>query len=47
MLLPRVTEPKLVVISLVALKSQVFKVEALGFSTISLNKKRKKSMLQI
>ena len=47
MLLPRVTEPKLVVISLVALKWQVFKVEALVFSSISLNKKRKKSMLQL
>ena len=38
MLLPRVTEPKLVVISLLALKWQHFKVEALVFSSISLNK---------
>ena len=47
MLLPRVPEPKMVVISLLALKWQVFKVEALIFSSISLNKKRKKSMLQL
>ena len=47
MLLPRVPEPKMVVISLLALKWQVFKVEALVFSSISLHKKRKKSMLQL
>ena len=47
MLLPRVAEPKMVVISLLALKWQVFKVEALVFSSISLHKKRKKSMLQL
>ena len=45
--LPRVTDQKLVVISLLALKWQFFKVEALVFSSISLNKKRKKPMLQI
>ena len=37
-----VPEPKLVVISPLALKWQVFKVEALIFSSISLHKKRKK-----
>ena len=42
MLLPRVPEPKMVVISLLALKWQVFKVEALVFSSISLHKKREK-----
>ena len=47
MLLPRVPEPKMVVISLLALKWQFFKVEALIFSSISLHKKRKKSMLQL
>ena len=38
MLLPRVTEPKLVVISLLALKSQLFKFEALIFSSFYLVK---------
>ena len=47
MLLPRVAEPKMVVISLLALEWQVFKIEALVFSTILLNKKKKKSMLQL
>ena len=47
MLLSRVPKPKLVVISPLALKWQVFKVEALIFSSISLHKKRKKSMLQL
>ena len=47
LLLLRVTDPKLVVISLLALKWQLFKVEALVFSSISLHKKRKKSMLQL
>ena len=46
-LLSRVSEPKLVVISSLALKWQAFKFEALIFSYISLNKKRKKSMLQL
>ena len=41
-LLPRVPKPKMVVISLLALKWQFFKVEALVFSSISLNKKEEK-----
>ena len=45
-LLPRVTDPKLVVISLLALKWQVFKVEALIFSSFYLVEKTNASTLK-